>query len=145
MVEQEGPQPVRRGLKHPYDLSASDFDCHRALLSGVQQAVRRAILNGLVPGRPRILDLGTGTGRIGRVFADADDDYVAVDLSLGTLREFSKRARARGGRPHLVQANGHVCHLPTHCHAMVLQFDTGFQGTSQETKRYYVTVYYPGR
>lgn len=24
-------------------------------------------------------------------------------------------------------------------------FDTGFQGTSQETKRYYVTVYYPGR
>jgi hypothetical protein len=24
-------------------------------------------------------------------------------------------------------------------------FDTGFQGTSQETKRYYVMVYYPGR
>jgi hypothetical protein len=24
-------------------------------------------------------------------------------------------------------------------------FDTGFQGTSQETKRYYVTLYYPGR
>ncbi len=24
-------------------------------------------------------------------------------------------------------------------------FDTGFQGTSQERKRYYVTVYYPGR
>jgi hypothetical protein len=24
-------------------------------------------------------------------------------------------------------------------------FDTGFQGTSQETKQYYVTVYYPGR
>jgi hypothetical protein len=24
-------------------------------------------------------------------------------------------------------------------------FDTGFQGTSQETKRYYLTMYYPGR
>ena len=24
-------------------------------------------------------------------------------------------------------------------------FDTGFQGTSQETKKYYVTLYYPGR
>ncbi len=23
--------------------------------------------------------------------------------------------------------------------------DTGFQGTSQESKRYYVTMYYPGR
>jgi len=24
-------------------------------------------------------------------------------------------------------------------------FDTGFQGTSQETKQYYVTVYFPGQ
>jgi hypothetical protein len=57
MVEWEEPQPVGRGLKHPYDLSASDFDRHRALPSGVQQAVRRAILNVLVPGHPRVLDL----------------------------------------------------------------------------------------
>ena len=56
---------------------------------------------------PRLLDLGAGTGRIGRPFVAAGDDYVGVDLSLGMLREFARRADA-GNRhaPRLVQADG---------------------------------------
>ena len=45
--------------------------------------------------RARLLDLGAGTGRIGRPFVAAGDDYVGVDLSLGMLREFARRAGAR--------------------------------------------------
>ena len=41
--------------------------------------------------RPRLLDLGAGTGRIGWPFVAAGDDYVGVDLSLGMLREFVRR------------------------------------------------------
>ena len=45
--------------------------------------------------RPRVLDLGAGTGRIGWPFVAAGDDYVGVDLSLGMLRAFVARVRAR--------------------------------------------------
>jgi SAM-dependent methyltransferase len=49
-----------------------------------------------------VLDLGAGTGRIGKAFVDAHDSYVGVDLSLAMLREFP----ADGGAVHLVQGNG---------------------------------------
>jgi hypothetical protein len=54
--------------------------------------------------RPQLLDLGAGTGRIGRAFVSASDEYVGVDLSLGMLREFARRAAPKDGRaPRLVQ------------------------------------------
>ena len=58
--------------------------------------------------RPRLLDVGAGTGRIGWPFVAAGDDYVGVDLSLGMLREFVRRGGAdrMGQIPRLVRADG---------------------------------------
>ena len=84
-----------------FDVTAPSFDRHRSLPDGVPEAIRSAILGVVASPRPRLLDLGAGTGRIGHAFVDAGDDYVALDLSFGMLREFARRGNAR-----LVQADG---------------------------------------
>jgi ubiquinone/menaquinone biosynthesis C-methylase UbiE len=90
-----------------YDTVALRFDCHRALASEVAMAIRTAVLGSLPKeARPRLLDLGAGTGRIGRSFAAAGDDYVGVDLSLGMLHEFAARCGECVRVPRLVQADG---------------------------------------
>jgi ubiquinone/menaquinone biosynthesis C-methylase UbiE len=89
-----------------YDTVALSFDRHRALPDGVPEAIREAILSAVEASlRPRLLDLGAGTGRIGRPFVGAGDDYVGVDLSLGMLREFAQRA-TEDHAPRLLLANG---------------------------------------
>jgi ubiquinone/menaquinone biosynthesis C-methylase UbiE len=90
----------------PYDTAAPSFDRHRALPQGVPEKIRGAILGALGATRPRLLDLGAGTGRIGRPFVAAGDDYVGVDLSLGMLSEFSRRSGEKIPAPRLVQADG---------------------------------------
>ena len=65
-----------------------------------------AILGSIGAARPRVLDLGAGTGRIGWPFVAAGDDYVGVDLSFGMLREFARRSRESMPAPRLVQADG---------------------------------------
>jgi ubiquinone/menaquinone biosynthesis C-methylase UbiE len=89
-----------------FDAHAEDFDRHRALPAGVPEAIRAAILESIgTPGRPRLLDLGAGTGRIGWPFVKAGDDYVGADLSIGMLREFQRRA---GQDARLVQSDGQL-------------------------------------
>jgi ubiquinone/menaquinone biosynthesis C-methylase UbiE len=88
-----------------FDVTAPGFDRHRALPDGVPEAIRSAILAAVDATRPRLLDLGAGTGRIGIAFVAAGDDYVGVDLSLAMLRAFVQRRATR-----LVQADG--AHLP---------------------------------
>jgi ubiquinone/menaquinone biosynthesis C-methylase UbiE len=88
-----------------FDVAAPGFDRHRALPDGVPEAIRSAILAVAASSRPRLLDLGAGTGRVGRAFVAAGDDYVGIDLSLAMLHEFAQRGAAR-----LVQADG--AHLP---------------------------------
>ena len=75
-----------------FDLTAPVFERQRRLPEGVPDAIRSAILS-LLPERraPRILDIGAGTGRIGRAFVNAGDRYVGLDLSLGMLREFGAK------------------------------------------------------
>src|SRR3981189_2407947 len=90
----------------PYAAAAPAFDRHRALPDGVPQAIRSAILAAAEVASPRLLDLGAGTGRIGEPFGAAGDDYVAVDLSLGMLREFACRGRHDFPLPRLAQADG---------------------------------------
>ncbi len=84
-----------------FDIAAPAFARHRALPDGVPEAIRAAILDAIDTPSPRLLDLGAGTGRIGRAFVAAGDDYVGVDLSLAMLREFPHVGSVR-----LVQADG---------------------------------------
>jgi ubiquinone/menaquinone biosynthesis C-methylase UbiE len=85
-----------------YDAMAPDFERRRALPEGVAEAVRGTILQSGLPLRPRVLDLGAGTGRIGRPFVLAGDDYTGADLSFGMLQTFA--GRHPGAR--LTQADG---------------------------------------
>ena len=87
-----------------YDALASGFDRDRVVPDGVVAAVRAAVLDLAGVARPRLLDLGAGTGRIGWPFVAAGDDYLGVDLSFGMLRAFAQR---RGRAARLVQADGH--------------------------------------
>jgi SAM-dependent methyltransferase len=81
---------------------APEFDRRRGLPDGVPEAIRDAVLRAGLPPRPRLLDLGAGSGRIGRPFVQAGDDYTAVDRSLGMLRTFADRLPGT----RLVQADG---------------------------------------
>jgi hypothetical protein len=76
------------GATSAYDVAAPSFDAYRSLPSGVAAAVRAAALDAAGSPQPRVLDLGAGTGRIGRAFVAAGDDYVGVDLSSGMLNQF---------------------------------------------------------
>jgi ubiquinone/menaquinone biosynthesis C-methylase UbiE len=87
-----------------YDALAPRFERDRALPGGVAEAIRAAVLDAATVARPRVLDLGAGTGRIGRPFVAAGDDYVGADLSFGMLRAFIARCDRA---PRLVQADGH--------------------------------------
>lgn len=79
----------KSGLTSTFDITASTFDRHRALPAGVAEAIRAAIYRSTgKPETARVLDLGAGTGRIGKAFVEAHDSYIAVDVSSSMLREF---------------------------------------------------------
>lgn len=86
-----------------FDRNAASFERHRALPRSVVEAIRKTVweCTGLEPSA-RVLDLGAGSGRIGRVFVDAKDAYIGVDFSLPMLREF----RARNSAACLIHADG---------------------------------------
>ena len=90
-----------------FDVTAATFDRYRALPEGVAEAilktVRDAVGANLAAG---VLDLGAGTGRIGKAFAQTDGWYVGLDLSLPMLQEFRRQNAAAS----LIQADGQ--HLP---------------------------------
>src|SRR4051794_29187714 len=89
-----------------YDAMAAGFERQRPLPGWVAQSVRAAVLQAVADvDRPRILDIGAGTGRFGRPFVMSGDDYVGTDLSGGMLRIFANQPR--DGKPaSLVQADG---------------------------------------
>jgi len=85
-----------------YDRMGPDFERLRTLPDDVPAAIRDAILSATRSLRPRILDLGAGSGRIGRFFVQAGDDYTGADLSFGMLRTFAGHTPS----PRLTQADG---------------------------------------
>jgi len=90
-----------------YDPLAGNFDLHRALPGHVPASIRKVVLGAIdAASRPRLLDLGAGTGRIGHAFVAEGDDYVGVDLSFGMLREFARRRDCARYHAALVQGNG---------------------------------------
>lgn len=71
-----------------FDAAAPAFERYRSLPEEVPEAIRSAVLSHIARQRPRILDIGAGTGRIGRAFVNAGDNYVGLDLSMRMLSEF---------------------------------------------------------
>ena len=109
MARAARPCPPGLGRMSAYDAAAPSFERHRALPDGVPQAIRSAVLAATgTNSRPRLLDLGAGTGRIGWPFVAARDDYVGVDLSFGMLRAFLERPDLDVRSPHLVQTDGQL-------------------------------------
>lgn len=86
-----------------FDAAASTFESYRSLPPGVPEAIRATIWSAVRLSAPaRVLEIGAGTGRIGKAFAAAGDFYVGVDTSLAMLQEFP----ANSGNCVLVQADG---------------------------------------
>ena len=76
-------------MQSNFDSTASNFEHYRSLPAEVPKAIRAAIWQVLRRSTTaRVLDIGAGTGRIGKAFAAAGDFYVGVDASLAMLREF---------------------------------------------------------
>ena len=94
-------------MSSPFDSAAPTFERHRSFPAEVPQAIRSAIWSAVGLSAPaRVLDIGAGTGRIGRAFVAAGDSYFGVDTSLAMLREFSPSS----ANCTLTQADG--SHLP---------------------------------
>jgi ubiquinone/menaquinone biosynthesis C-methylase UbiE len=85
-----------------YDGMASDFDRRRALPNGVPETIRAIVVDACQQVRPRILDIGAGSGRIGQAFVRAGDNYIGADLSFGMLRAFGRHVPF----PCVIQADG---------------------------------------
>jgi ubiquinone/menaquinone biosynthesis C-methylase UbiE len=127
-------------------VAAPSFDRHRALPDGVAEAIRAAVTAavGGVP-RPRLLDIGAGTGRIGHAFVAAGDNYVGVDLSFGMLRIFRHRASPGGASPEpalarLVRADARFLPFPDASFDIVMMIQifgcmSGFRLLVSEARR----------
>ncbi len=91
-----------------YDATASSFECHRALPNSVVEAIRSEIWSVTrLPDQAWVLDVGAGTGRIGKAFLAAGDFYVGVDSSHAMLQEFSVKPEFRESKSCLLaQAEG---------------------------------------
>jgi ubiquinone/menaquinone biosynthesis C-methylase UbiE len=69
--------------------------------------IRQAVLEVLGPAPGTLLDLGAGTGRLGRAFVGARDAYVGLDRSLPMLGQFKSTAQAANeAPPRLLQGDG---------------------------------------
>lgn len=91
-----------------YDTTASSFERHRSLPPYVVESIRSGIWSAArLPDGARVLDVGAGTGRIGKAFLAAGDFYIGVDSSHAMLREFSAKPEFRESRTSLLaQAEG---------------------------------------
>jgi ubiquinone/menaquinone biosynthesis C-methylase UbiE len=90
-------------VKSTFDAAAARFESYRSLPNGVPEAIRAAIWNALGLASPVwVLEIGAGTGRIGKAFMVEGDFYTGVDTSLAMLREFPVNSKSS----FLVQADG---------------------------------------
>jgi len=67
-----------------------------------------------------ILDLGTGTGRIERLFADQNAFIIGIDLHKGMLLENQTQRMITGGEWELVQGDMHDLPFPKCCTDVVV-------------------------
>jgi hypothetical protein len=99
------PAPPGIGSPTPFDVQAPEFDRRVGLPEEVCRAVAEAVLR-LAATRPGdlLVEIGAGTGMIGRWFLDHPVRYVGLDLSRAMLEVFRRRPGAT--RAGLVQADG---------------------------------------
>lgn len=86
-----------------FDAQAAEFDRRAGFPEGECRAIAAAVLGlaGAGPG-DRVVEIGAGTGMIGRWFPGSHAAYVGLDVSLGMLAAF----RGRSPGAPLVQADG---------------------------------------
>jgi SAM-dependent methyltransferase len=93
------------GSPTPFDGQAAQFDRRVGLPEGDCRAIAAAVIALAGAGEgDRVLEIGAGTGMIGRWFLDHPVRYVGLDRSRGMLEVFRRRPEA--GRAGLVQADG---------------------------------------
>ena len=124
-------------MQSNFDPTASNFERYRSLPAEVPRAIRAAIWGALrLSTAARVLEIGAGTGRIGKAFVAAGDFYVGVDTSLAMLQEFPATSKSC----ILAQADGRQ--LPfrdgTFDVVLLMQVLSGigdWQGILSETRR----------
>ena len=97
--------PPGIGSPTPFDGQASQFDRRVGLPESDCRAIAAAVIALAGAGEgDRVLEIGAGTGMIGRWFLEHPVRYVGLDRSRGMLEVFRRRPGA--GRAGLVQADG---------------------------------------
>lgn len=99
------PAPPGIGSPTPFDVQAPEFDRRVGLPAEVCRSIAAVALE-LAAARPGdlVLEIGAGTGMIGRWFLDHPVRYAGLDLSRAMLEVFRRRPGA--ARAGLVQADG---------------------------------------
>jgi ubiquinone/menaquinone biosynthesis C-methylase UbiE len=91
----------------PFDGQAADFDRRVGLTQAVCRAAAETVIAMAAAGPgDRVVEIGAGTGQIGRWLLEQPVRYAAVDLSRGMLEVF--RHRLNGEPALLVQADAAV-------------------------------------
>lgn len=81
---------LKQSINAAFDAVASTFEGHRPWPREAPEAIRAAIWSAAGLSAPAlVLDIGAGTGRIGKAFVAAGDSYYGVDMSLAMLQQFS--------------------------------------------------------
>jgi ubiquinone/menaquinone biosynthesis C-methylase UbiE len=120
-----------------FDAAASTFESYRSLPAGVPEAIRTVIWDALGLASPvRVLEIGAGTGRIGKAFLGVGDFYVGVDTSLAMLRQFPANSKDC----ILIQADGRQLPFCDDVFDLVLLMQVlsgaaDWQGILNETRR----------
>ena len=104
-----------------FDPVAGEFERYRAFPDGVAEEIWEAIGSQMSSPNRIVLDLGAGTGRLGRAFLSAGGGYVGVDRSLEMLERFRLSSKQEPlSFPSLAQVEG--SRLPFHDHAFGIVF-----------------------
>jgi ubiquinone/menaquinone biosynthesis C-methylase UbiE len=94
-----------------FDSIAAKFERHRSVPVAATEQIVDALRSIIDPAIVRVLDLGAGSGRLGRTLVHGWSGYVGLDSSFAMLDQFRLSAKLTGDlTPSLVWGDG--CHLP---------------------------------